>query len=121
MFVDRHEAGRRLAERLLDLRSEDPLVLGLPRGGVPVAAEVADAGCPPLDVLVVKKLGCPWPWTGSNVSPDRASMTLRGSTGTKDCARRRTAETVPVERAVRSGVSGGTRGLVIARADIPSS
>ena len=60
MFVDRHEAGRRLAERLLGFRSEDPLVLGLPRGGVPVAAEVARTLHAPLDVLVVRKLGCPW-------------------------------------------------------------
>ena len=58
-FRDRHEAGRRLAERLDHLRGEDPVVLALPRGGVPVAAEVADhLGCP-MDVLVVRKLGLP--------------------------------------------------------------
>ena len=60
MFVDRHEAGERLAEVLLGFASEDPVVLGLPRGGVPVAAEVASALHAPLDVLVVRKLGCPW-------------------------------------------------------------
>jgi putative phosphoribosyl transferase len=60
MFVDRHEAGERLAEVLLGFASEDPVVLGLPRGGVPVAAEVASALRAPLDVLVVRKLGCPW-------------------------------------------------------------
>jgi len=59
-FSDRHEAGRRLAERLLPLVDERPLVLGLPRGGVPVAAEVAERLDAPLDVLVVRKLGCPW-------------------------------------------------------------
>lgn len=59
-FVDRHEAGKRLAEALLGTVSEDPVVLGLPRGGVPVAAEVASALHAPLDVLVVRKLGCPW-------------------------------------------------------------
>jgi putative phosphoribosyl transferase len=59
-FRDRREAGQLLARRLSDLRSEEPVVVGLPRGGVPVAAEVAGALGAPLDVLVVRKLGCPW-------------------------------------------------------------
>ncbi|HEY3095515.1 MAG TPA: alpha/beta family hydrolase [Acidimicrobiia bacterium] len=59
-FRDRREAGRRLAERLSGLRSSRPLVLGLPRGGVPVAFEVARALDSPLDVLVVRKLGVPF-------------------------------------------------------------
>jgi len=59
-FRDRREAGSLLAQRLSDLRSEEPVVVGLPRGGVPVAAEVARALGAPLDVLVVRKLGCPW-------------------------------------------------------------
>jgi putative phosphoribosyl transferase len=58
-FVDRVDAGRRLAERLRHLRGEDVVVLGLPRGGVPVAAEVARALGAPLDVIVVRKLGVP--------------------------------------------------------------
>jgi putative phosphoribosyl transferase len=58
-FVDRVDAGRRLAERLRHLRGEDVVVLGLPRGGVPVAAEVARALGVPLDVIVVRKLGVP--------------------------------------------------------------
>jgi putative phosphoribosyl transferase len=59
-FRDRREAGRRLAERLSNLRSSQPLVLGLPRGGVPVGYEVARALDAPLDVLVVRKLGVPF-------------------------------------------------------------
>jgi putative phosphoribosyl transferase len=59
-FRDRREAGQRLAERLSGLRSSRPLVLGLPRGGVPVAFEVAREMHTPLDVLVVRKLGVPF-------------------------------------------------------------
>jgi putative phosphoribosyl transferase len=60
-FRDRADAGRGLAERLRRCRLEEPIVVvGLPRGGVPVAAEVARALGAPLDVLVVRKLGCPW-------------------------------------------------------------
>lgn len=59
MFTDRQDAGTRLAARLLHLADEAPLVLGLPRGGVPVAAEVADALDAPLDVIIVRKLGLP--------------------------------------------------------------
>ena len=58
-FLDRLDAGRRLASRLQHLRGEDLVVLGLPRGGVPVAAEVARALRAPLDVIVVRKLGVP--------------------------------------------------------------
>lgn len=58
-FRDRADAGRQLARRLEHLRGEDLAVLGLPRGGVPVAAEVAEALEAPLDVIVVRKLGVP--------------------------------------------------------------
>ena len=58
-FLDRSDAGRRLANRTLHLRGEDVVVLALPRGGVPVAAEVARALGAPLDVIVVRKLGVP--------------------------------------------------------------
>ena len=59
MFVDRADAGRRLAQRLHHLHGEDVVVLGLPRGGVRVAAEVAGILGAPLDVIVVRKLGVP--------------------------------------------------------------
>jgi putative phosphoribosyl transferase len=58
-FTDRADAGRQLATRLLHLRAERTVLLGLPRGGVPVAAEVAAALGAPLDVIVVRKLGVP--------------------------------------------------------------
>ncbi|MGR0219621.1 phosphoribosyltransferase [Agromyces sp. ZXT2-6] len=58
-FADRRDAGRRLAEAVRTLAIEDAVVLGLPRGGVPVADEVARAIGAPLDVLVVRKLGLP--------------------------------------------------------------
>lgn len=60
MFRDRRDAGRQLGQLLLGLRELRPIVLGLPRGGVPVAAEVAQALGAPLDVLVVRKIGAPW-------------------------------------------------------------
>ncbi len=58
-FEDRTDAGRRLAARLEHLRDERPVVLALPRGGVPVAAEIAKALDAQLDVIVVRKLGVP--------------------------------------------------------------
>jgi putative phosphoribosyl transferase len=60
VFADRVDAGRRLARELQHLAGEDLVVLGLPRGGVPVAAEVARALHAPLDVIIVRKLGVPF-------------------------------------------------------------
>ena len=59
MFEDRRDAGRSLAAALEHVRGEDPIVLGLPRGGVVVAAEVAAALGAPLDLLVAAKVRCP--------------------------------------------------------------
>jgi predicted phosphoribosyltransferase/alpha-beta hydrolase superfamily lysophospholipase len=59
VLADRVDAGRRLATVLRHLERESPVVLGLPRGGVPVAFEVARALGAPLDVIVVRKLGVP--------------------------------------------------------------
>jgi putative phosphoribosyl transferase len=60
-FRDRADAGRRLAAQLAGYRGRpDVLVLALPRGGVPVAAEVADALGAPLDVFLVRKVGVPY-------------------------------------------------------------
>jgi predicted phosphoribosyltransferase len=60
MFKDRTEAGQELAKALSDYAGrDDVVVLGLPRGGMPVAREVADALDAPLDTFVVRKLGVP--------------------------------------------------------------
>jgi putative phosphoribosyl transferase len=58
-FRDRGEAGRKLAARLARYRDQDPVVLALPRGGVPVADPVAAALDAPLDIVVVRKIGAP--------------------------------------------------------------
>jgi putative phosphoribosyl transferase len=59
IYADRHDAGRALVPELQRLALANPLVLGLARGGVPVAFEVARALGAPLDVIVVRKLGAP--------------------------------------------------------------
>ncbi len=58
-FADRRDAGRQLAERLASLAPENPVIVALPRGGVPVAKEVAEALAAPLEILAVRKLGTP--------------------------------------------------------------
>jgi putative phosphoribosyl transferase len=58
-FRDRADAGRRLAERLTRFGAEQPVVVGLPRGGVPVAAQIARRLGAPLDIVLVRKVGAP--------------------------------------------------------------
>lgn len=60
MFEDRFQAGRRLAEALGHLAGEDVVVLGVPRGGVEVAAEVAAERGWPLDIVIPRKVGAPF-------------------------------------------------------------
>lgn len=59
LFADRKEAGKMLAASLTEYRGQNALVLGIPRGGVPLAAEVAEVIEGELDVLVARKLGAP--------------------------------------------------------------
>ncbi|HVN63200.1 MAG TPA: phosphoribosyltransferase, partial [Candidatus Binataceae bacterium] len=58
-FDDRADAGRRLAARLGKFRGENPIVIAVPRGGLPVGSEIARALDAPLDIVVVRKLGAP--------------------------------------------------------------
>ncbi len=60
IFKNRVTAGRELAKRLADFKNQDAVVLALPRGGVPVAFEIAQSIHAPLDVIVVRKLGIPF-------------------------------------------------------------
>jgi predicted phosphoribosyltransferase len=59
-FKDRSDAGRKLAAALAGYKDQQPVILALPRGGVPVAAEVAAALNAPLDLIVVRKIGVPF-------------------------------------------------------------
>ena len=59
-FKDRTDAGRRLAAALAGYKDQNPVILALPRGGVPVAAEVAAALQAPLDLILVRKIGVPF-------------------------------------------------------------
>lgn len=58
-FTDRHQAGRLLAKQLSRLKDQHPVVLALPRGGVPVGYEIARALGAPLDLVLVRKIGAP--------------------------------------------------------------
>src|SRR3712207_9030694 len=58
-FRDRADAGRQLVPRLMTYAAQNPVVLALPRGGVPVAFEVAQALRTPLDLIFVRKIGAP--------------------------------------------------------------
>lgn len=60
IFRDRTDAGRQLAKELVKRTLQNPVVLALPRGGVPVAREVAHALAAPLDLVLVRKIGHPW-------------------------------------------------------------
>ena len=112
-FRDRHDAGRQLAERLRQETFVDPIVLALPRGGVPVGYEVAKALGAPLDVFVARKVGSPYQPEfgigavaegGSAVRDDEALRVLRLSAAAFD--RLVAAERVELERRVQRYRSG---------------
>lgn len=70
IFTDRTDAGQQLALALQRFKAARPVVLALPRGGVPVAYEVAKSLDAPLDLVLVRKIGTPW-------QPELAISTLR--------------------------------------------
>lgn len=73
-FESRRDAGRKLAKKLSERSFENPLILALPRGGVPVAYEVANALGAQMDLLFVKKIGAPgWPEYGIGAVVDGAN------------------------------------------------
>lgn len=59
LFADREDAGQQLADKLLRFKDKDPVVLALPRGGVPIGLVVAEALGAPLDLILVRKIGTP--------------------------------------------------------------
>jgi putative phosphoribosyl transferase len=106
-FADRDDAGRQLAARLGHLRGEPAVVLGLPRGGVPVAFQVASALGAPLDVIVVRKLGVPQ-------QPELA-MGAVGEGGVR-VVNRQVVRTTGVSEKVLAAVTERERAAVEARA-----
>ncbi len=107
-FRDRREAGRRLGRALEPLRSEHPVVLALPRGGVPVAAGVAAHLGAPLDVIVVRKLGLPTqPELGFGAIGEGGVRLLdrdlirRAGLTAEDLARVEASERVELDRRIR--------------------
>lgn len=124
-FADRAAAGRALVPLLLEALGEDAaraVVLALPRGGVPVAAQVATALCAPLDVLVVRKIGMPSQpelavgALASGVRPDEPVKVLNElllrRTGLSESALRRVTERELVELHRREAAYRGGRPAV---------
>ena len=116
MFADRRAAGRELAQALLRYAGTSPVVLALPRGGVPVAAEVARTLDGTLDVWIARKLGVPSQpelgmgaiAEGPTVVLDRSTLALAGITRAQllDVARREMHE---IRRRVERYRGGRTR------------
>ena len=109
IFRDRMDAGRQLAEKLERYRAHRPVVLGLTRGGVPVALEVAHALGAELDVIVVRKLGAPgWPEYAIGAIAEGGGVYVRREAqlelglGDEDVAALGEREAVEVARRVRA-------------------
>lgn len=87
MFKDRNDAARQLASRLLHLKERRPVVLALPRGGVPIGLEIAKLLGAPMDLVLVRKIGVPWQpelAAGAVVDGDRPQI-VRNADVVKSC------------------------------------
>lgn len=116
-FADRADAGGRLARRLSHLSRSDVIVLGLPRGGVPVAAEVARVLRAPLDVIVVRKLGVPRrPELAMGAIGEDGCRVLDRTTVALEHVTDRQVHTV--ERRERAALNSRVRGLREARGPV---
>ena len=80
-FIDRADAGRQLAVRLLPMALDRPVVYALPRGGVPVALEIARVLRAPLDLILVRKIGAPARMTPFSNAPERANWRNSSAAG----------------------------------------
>ncbi|MEU8433242.1 phosphoribosyltransferase family protein [Streptomyces sp. NPDC029216] len=123
LFTDRTAAGRLLAHDIALLALAQPVVLGLPRGGVPVAAEVARVLGAPLDVIVVRKLGVPFqPEVAFGaVGEDGVRLISRPTVraarlGERDCARVEEAERAELRRRLALYRRGRERTALTGRA-----
>jgi len=118
VFRDRSDAGRQLAVRLASLADQDPVVLALPRGGVPVAFEVARALGASLDVIVVRKLGVPFqPELGMGAVGENGSLVLNEDV--VGLARVRPDELARIEARERAEVEARAHRFRDGRAAIP--
>jgi predicted phosphoribosyltransferase len=98
-FLDRRDAGRQLAQRIAALKLDHPVVYALPRGGVPVAAEIAAAIGAPLDLVLVRKIGAPMQpelAVGAIVDGEQPELVVND-----DIARQTGADRDYIERACR--------------------
>src|SRR4051812_35523285 len=120
VFRDRVDAGRQLAPRLAHLRGSRPVVLGLPRGGVVVAAQLAEQLAAPVDVIVVRKLGVPHAPEVAMGAVGEGGVLVRN----EDVVRRAAVNPAAFEQVLRSEqnvVDARVRSLRGGRATVPLS
>jgi putative phosphoribosyl transferase len=124
LFHDRIDAGRQLARKLVHLKASNPIILALPRGGVPVAAEVAHTLGAPLELMIVRKLGMPGlPEVAIGAVADGAhprtvinwDMVRRAGLSEPEIAQAASAEVAEIERRRKLWVGDHTPQFLAAR------